>query len=167
MTDYYWQWIGDWQMAISDRRVETLRSYLQLAMMADAAAESLRMVRFCDTDDMPIEDLSFEIGAFIKRICLMFVEGKVTSINGYTAFAIQNLKHLRLMRTKGGTKTFGGDAEPSAETITKCLQHMAGWSKLAIAIMETEFPAYEIFQAFDVFSLASKRHTSEMDTVQS
>ena len=58
-------------------------SYLQLATMVDAAAESLRLVRFCDTDDMPTEDLSFEISSFINRICLMFVEGKVTNIDGY------------------------------------------------------------------------------------
>lgn len=99
----------------------TSESYLQLAMMADAAAEALRLVRFCDTDDMPIEDLSFEIASFIKRVCLMFVDGKVTSIDGYTTFAIQNLKNLRVLQTKTGVKVFGGEGEPSAETVTRCL----------------------------------------------
>ena len=41
-------------------------SYLQLAMMADATTEPLRLVRFCDTDDVPIEDLNFDISSFIK-----------------------------------------------------------------------------------------------------
>ena len=109
-------------------------------MMVDAAAESLRLIRFCDTDDMPIEDLSFEISSFIKRICLMFVEGKVTSIDGYTTLVIQNLKHLRILHTKTGTKVFGGEAEPSTDIVMRCMQHKAGWTKLAVSIVPYRIP---------------------------
>ena len=84
------------------------------------------------------------------------MEGGVFKTKGYAEFAMSTLKRVRVIRLRrGGLKTFGGNQEPSQEVQRRCLQRMSAWAKLAIEVVQTEFPHWEIFQSFSILSLSS------------
>jgi hypothetical protein len=131
-------------------------SYLQNAMMADASDECLLLTRYLDSEDFELEELSFEVGRFVRHIIYLFVEGGVFKTKGYAEFAMSTLTRVRVIRLRrGGIKTFGGIQEPSQEVQNRCLQRMSAWAKLAIEVVQTEFPHWEIFQSFSILSLST------------
>jgi hypothetical protein len=138
---------------------------LQNAMMADASHESLSLVRFLDDEELPVEELVVEVRTFVNNIKMLFLEEQVFKIEGFTKWAVDNLRKVRLVRLRNGScKAIGGPFEPSPDVRRRCLQRMVAWMRLAITIVETEFPDYEIFQAFSVFALsASSKKAKRVD----
>ena len=131
---------------------------LQNALMADAAWEALALTRFMDTDDMPIEELSYEVGAFCHKIKVLFFEGKIFEVDGFTKYTVECLQAVRMLRLRNGERrAFGGPHEPSVTIRQRCLSRMCAWAKLALEVASTEFPCWEVFQAFSVFNLSEKR----------
>lgn len=57
---------------------------LQLAMCADAADEGMQIIRWCDTEEMDIADLNFQVGQFLARIDALFNHDHVLT-QGYTS----------------------------------------------------------------------------------
>jgi len=136
--------------------------WLQNGMMVDASHEVLLLTRVLGSDDLPLEDLTYEVDSFVRRIVSLFEEGAVITASTFTAFVIDCMKSVRLIRIKGSkTKSLGGPHAPTHVVKQRCLNRMRSWGRLAIQIIKTEFPSYEIFRSFAVFSLSkeSKRGT--------
>jgi hypothetical protein len=145
--------------AVAESYLEFLssESYLQNAMMADAADESLMLTRYLDSEQYDLEELSFEVGRFLNHVLFFFAQSGSLTVKGYTEFALSSLRRVRVLRMRrGGIKTFGGVHEPSQEVKVRCLQRMSTWTKLAMEVVKTELTNWEIFQAFSVLSLSAE-----------
>lgn len=141
-----------------------VESVVQNALMADASHEVLAFTRFLDDDAMPVEDLASEVDNFVKRIVKLFDEGAVFSVPGFTAFAVECLRSVRLIRLRDGSITsLGGPGVPDAAVRQRCVARMRAWTKLATEIVKVEFPDYEIFQAFAALSLSKESQRGAPD----
>ena len=99
-------------------------SYLQNALLADAADESLLVTRYLDTDEFEVEEMAWTVGEMLNRVMLLFVQGQAGSVAGYTKFALSNLKVTRLLpfRKGGRCRIFGGEHQPDEDTKRACYQ---------------------------------------------
>jgi hypothetical protein len=94
---------------------------------------------------------------FITRIKVLFVDGKALSM-GYTAAALENIKNVILWWGAGGQPCRVGDANgASQDLMVECLRHMCTWTKLAVVIVEHEFPHFELIQSFMVLDLSGSQ----------
>ena len=129
-------------------------SAMAAAMLADAADEGLLFTRILDNEDTDAAELQDIVGRFIRRLELLFVEGGCMKLPGYTEFMASSLKRVRVLRLPGGrTKSFGGPAAPSIETVQSCLMRMQSYTKLAVAARIAEFPSHDLCSAFRIFDL--------------
>jgi hypothetical protein len=123
--------------------------------MADASHECLALTRFLDDDEMPIDELAFEVSNFVDHIKSMFIDEEVFNIHSFTQFAVDSLKRTRVIRMRSGqVKALGGPYEPTPGVRARCMQRMCAWVRLAVQVITTEFPDYEVFQAFAALALA-------------
>jgi hypothetical protein len=128
---------------------------IQNAMMADAAHETLSLVRFMDTEQVPVDELAFEITKFSENIKALFTDRRVFTVDGFTAFAVENIKKVRVVRLRSGeVKSIGGPYEPHPDVLERCLQRMNSWTRLALEVIRAECPAFEVFQAFSAMALS-------------
>ena len=134
-------------------------AYLQLAMLADASDEGTRLVRQLDCDDLDEGEVVGDCEQYLIILRALFVDGQCLVAPGYTFYAIEALKKVRVNITSGTPKTFGGTLEP--EVVTRTLRRMAAWVIMATHTIEAEFPGFELRSNFKVFALG---HPNELST---
>jgi len=138
------------------------KTFILLAMMADAGVEALVLIRFMDTGDMVIEDLCAEIEAFLDRIVWLFHHGGCFKIAGHTAYALEWLSKPHFVTINGTGKCIGG-GEVSKNTLDECLSHLQAWTVLAKHCIKAEFPEFDLVSSFSVFALPKHdNHTSKL-----
>ena len=123
------QWLDDFSS----------EAVLALAMVADASDESLLLIR--QVDDEAVD--SSELGNYVQAL---FAQRQALTTVGYTKFAMD-------MLSKGELALFScGQArrlQPcDGDTVERCLDRMVAWSRLALEVLQTEFPHYSVFSAF-------------------
>ncbi|CAK0883565.1 unnamed protein product [Prorocentrum cordatum] len=131
-------------------------SYLQMAMMADATDELSRSVHAFDGAMLDEVEILLEVQNFQARLEALFVSGHCFEIPGYTSFAVNMLKEVRLSIVGKTVKEFGGLAAVPPELAQRCLQRMAAWAELSKVIVQSEFPAFELCSCFAVFVLKAR-----------
>ena len=61
----------------------TAESIIQLGLLADAGYESLKVIRFYDTDNFDLSDMSDTLCEYVHRIDMLFVKGTATGQQGW------------------------------------------------------------------------------------
>ena len=127
--------------------------FLFAAMMSDAAAETMTLIRFFDDENLSTVDLCERVEHYLAHITWMFFNRGVFSINGHVAFIVrwyESASHHFVAGTVG--RCIGGIPFSTA-TLDKCLDHMQSWVVLARHTLKAEFPSMDIINAFSVFKL--------------
>ena len=123
--------------------------YVQLAMLADASDEGTRLVRQLDCNDLDEGEVVWDCEQYLMILRSLFVDGQCLVAPGYTFYAIEALKKIRVTTAAG--KTLGGWLDP--EIITRALRRMAASVMMATSTIEAEFPGFELKSNFKVFTL--------------
>ena len=127
---------------------------LQLAMMADAADEVSGLLRHVDTETYDSAVVPELLQQFVSGCVLLFKEGKCMEWLGYTSYIVARLKRTRLLfLADGSSRTLGGPDCPAQPVVQRCLERMTCWVKLAINVIQTEWPSWEVLAAFGSFEL--------------
>ena len=138
---------------------ETTEARVQLAMMSDATEEVMELLRYVDDDSPDIALLSAECNACAAKVKYMWYEGGVLTIDGYTKKMIMNLAVPVTYHLSGRLVTMCGVHGLSAQhpVVQACLGRMHCWASLALVTLQTEYPSYELCQAFTVLDLGEQR----------
>ncbi|CAE7368921.1 unnamed protein product, partial [Symbiodinium pilosum] len=129
------------------------RELLLAAMMADAADEAVRLLRFFGEEGYELAEVAFQIRLFMSRVHVLFNEEKVYELGGYTKHCLQLLSSSRGFMLGGEARTLGGPGKVDAAKKAWCTQHLRQWVSMLGSALRAEFPHYEILAAFVVFEL--------------
>ena len=97
--------------------------YLQLTMLADAPGEGTRLVRQLDCNDLDEGEVVWDCEQYLMILRSLFVDGQCLVAPGYTFYAIEALKRIRVTVATGQPQPLGGRLEPAVRTRT--LRRMA------------------------------------------
>ena len=125
---------------------------IQLAMLADAAAEAIVITRLLDTEQCVSEDVSLKLEVFLSTIKMLFLDGGCKE-HGYTAFALKNLQRSIVVFVGGRPKCIGCQGAAATATVESCMKRMQKWVKLCTDVIRSEFPNFGFLASFSVFHL--------------
>ncbi|CAJ1403945.1 unnamed protein product [Effrenium voratum] len=126
-------------------------SYLQLALLADAAVEVGDLLRVADAGaGMNTAELITCVQDFEKRISYLFLHGGVFSSSGFTAWALHVLRQRYSFAVAGTQREFGGPQLPGEAVKERCLRRMQAWHKVVNSVLHAVFPDWELAAAFHV-----------------
>ena len=122
----------------------------------------MQLLRYVDDDEPDLTLLAFEIKEFSDNIRLIWRNGGILQVEGYTKRALQALKEPTCHQINGNLVKRGGVDYTAANhpTVQGCLKRMRCWEHLAGVTLQAEYPAYELCQAFVVFALGEQRKES-------
>jgi hypothetical protein len=135
--------------------------FLQAAMMADAAHETSSIIRMCDKEAFDTAEMCDMLAAWKSRVTFLFFENGVTTTQSFTAFALKVMSRVHVVEINGEPKGFGSLGGVAAPIIDRCLKRMRCWHRLALSVLDAEFPSFEVWASFGIFKL------SRPDTLQS
>ena len=135
---------------------------LTLGMLGDAGDEAGQFINFWDTSDYDTASIGIECHKFVHNIDCLFVKGHCMK----HGFAKYTPRLLQLGSAK--VKRVASPGGLPADLVEMCLARLRCWVKLAVSVVQAEFPSWEILQAFSVFGLSRKKNTavSQLGTVQ-
>ena len=145
---------------------------LQAAMMADAAEENLKIVRFFDNPGSRGYDLTYiarELHTYLNTIDYLFVcngdasDAGCLKCGGYTAYIIEVIlkrPRVAVLGAKQRSLSIGGPGTVTAGMVSRCLARMASWVRLAAVCVDVEFPGWKCIIAFTVFDVTRDRQKS-------
>ena len=140
----------------ANRALETLdvEGMLQLGMVADACHRVEQFIRFLDTESFDWADLPKHISG-LRSACLDYFQHRsVLRHDGFTRTMLRHISRPRIVTLSGGQpKTLGRMAGPTKEEMDRCFARMVNWWRLADEVLKTEFPAWHVQMAFEVFKL--------------
>ena len=141
-----------------------LEPYVQLSMMADGADDIKEgLVGFHDD-----EEVEYVLSSSMVKLCMdklhwLFFQGGCLK-TGYTKFALDAVKHVRVLQLgKNIVRSFGdvnGLAEP---IINRCLKRMQAWYYLVQAVARVEHNDFESIASFHVLTVADKERSVWLD----
>lgn len=162
--------------------------FLQLAMLADAGDEVLLVTRLFDDEEVDSATTVEDLSLFRKKIWVLFGDPAVVTgagpdqrrdrkagcfgIGGFTTFAMEYLAHGRVVKRRGEIcGVLGGPGGLSEERQHNCIGRMQCWLQLCEAVIQAEFPEFEVLQAMAVFNLPSssklaRDHTDHEQTTR-
>jgi hypothetical protein len=144
----------DFLEAMTDARL------VQLAMMADAADEALRLIRACDAERLAVGAAHLHAKDFLERIRGLFVDGLCMK-TGFTKYMLELLEGgVVIFQGERGTWKWGGPGAVTDEVKRHALGHMQAWVRLAESVVAAEFPDFEVFLAFSVFEVSGNSDSS-------
>jgi hypothetical protein len=136
------------------------RNLLLAGMLSDAADECLFLTRFFDREAFQLEETSAQIAQFKHRLDWLFMQRGCLQ-TGFTALALQHLRKARLIPVPGRSEPVAlGGREPAPAIVTEALGRMVAWSRVAYAVLDTEFPDFEIVACYDAFRLVTPTATT-------
>lgn len=129
---------------------------LQVGMMADAADETLTLIRIFDDESCDISTQAAAVGAFLKRVSLLFEKDRCFSLPGYTKASMDFLTaRIHMVRKRGKViSTFGGPGSVTPSIQQACIERMRVWLRLARRVISAEFPSSELLNAFRIFNVS-------------
>ena len=146
-------------------RYVSVESLIQLAMLADAAFESMEVIRFHDTEEFDLSHTPGIIARFMHRCDVLFVRGEVLKV-GHCKAMLQLLEEERTCIVDRALKSIGGPGSIRDEILQRCLARMSAWVKLAGERLDCEFPAWRPLMAFQIFDLEQQAAPRMKETMQ-
>ena len=129
---------------------------LSLAMLADAADESLLLTRVLDNEDVDPAVANEEVMDYVGRIEGLFGnEKRCLTATGYTSMMLAQLSKPIVFTIKGETRSVGRHGGVLPATIESCSARMRCWNVLARATLAAEFPDFEFLTSLSVFNIKS------------
>lgn len=128
---------------------------LQVAMLADAADEALQFTRKLDNETIDTAEMQTFIERFISSLKILFVDGQVLTLPGFTSHMVKLLEKPRAFQPGPSLplRKLGGPAAVTDAIVKRCLGRMTRYTHLAEAVIRAEFPDFEVVAAFRVFNL--------------
>lgn len=137
-------------------------SYLQAAMMADAAQEDLHLLRFTDDEMVDSSEVQGQIGIFLDRLEYLFgPSGGCVKSECLTRHALRVLERPKIFHVGRETRQLGDHGGVSESVIKKCLARMQPWLILVKEVCQAEFPSFELLTCMRVFALPHKCHIED------
>ena len=133
--------------ALAYLKVQSTERLLLKAMMADAAQETMALLRFGDENVVDISLLPREVNCWHSRCSRLFDNEEGRSV-GFTEFAVEPLSKPRVVPVTG--QTIGPVDE---QVFQSCLKHLREWLAVAREICCAEFPNFRLLAAFQVFDI--------------
>ena len=132
----------------------TTEHCVSLAMNADAGCEAHHFKGFWDSELYDACECADQIDVFTQIYYALFVKGDVASID-YTAYMLKRLMGPFMIPPwiVPGGKTIGFSGDIDVTLVQLCLSRMACFVKLAVSVLQSEFPSWEILQSFSIFKL--------------
>ena len=125
---------------------------LQLGMVADACEIVVRLIRFVDNERFEIAELPHHIDALRTSATELFQNEGCLTLDGFTKQMVTLIRRPRLVTLSGGRpKTLGDTDGPRQDIVARCLGRMVNWWRLAEAVLETEFPEWDLLMQFQAF----------------
>eukprot|EP00435_Cladocopium_sp_Y103_P066961 s17_g29.t1 len=120
------------------------------AMMADAAEETMALLRFGDQNFVDVSMLPREIGVWHSR-CSRLFDAEECKHHGFTQFMLDALQKPRIVPVTG--QTIGCSAGVPDQVFRSCLGHLKEWLVVAREICRAEFPNFRLLAAFQIFDI--------------
>ncbi len=137
----------------------TVEKMVQVAMMADAAQETLAVTRAFDTEEYDLARMPSAIHAHIRTLEYLFLKTPPgCQETGYATFALNMLRAPIVFHATGRVLRSLGGQEVDGEIVARCAARMACWVRLAIQRVEFEFPRWLPVHSFCVFDLSCRAH---------
>ena len=131
-----------------------------MAAAADFSQDCLQFTRWLDDEAVESSELQVACAELAKKLVVLYQQGKFMEV-GCTAAVIKDLKSVRLFTLKDGSViTVGGPSHPSGTVLHDCATRMKCVATLALQILRTEFPSYDLLAAFNVFGIGGSRKES-------
>ena len=125
---------------------------LQLGMVADACEIVVRLIRFVDNERFEIAELPHHVDALRTSATELFKNEGCLTLDGFTKQMVTLIRRPRLVTLSGGRpKTLGDTDGPHQDIVARCLGRMVNWWRLAEAVLETEFPEWDLLMQFQAF----------------
>jgi hypothetical protein len=125
---------------------------LQLGMVADACEIVVRLIRFVDNERFKIAELPHHIDALRTSATELFQNEGCLTLDGFTKQMVTLIRRPRLVTLSGGRpKTLGDTDGPRQDIVARCLGRMVYWWRLVEAVLETEFPEWDLLMQFQAF----------------
>ena len=133
-----------------------------MAFVADFSQDCLEFTRWLDDEEVDNAEIYDACAALAKKLRVLYQEGEFIHV-GCTEKVVKALKHCRILTLRDGSvKSLGGSAHPTAQVLVIVIQMAKCASKVALQILQAHFPAFDLFAAFSVFSLAKTK--AKIDT---
>ena len=107
---------------------------VQLAMMADAADEALKLIRECDKEEWDTARMADLVQNFMDRIEWLFEKNGVLDAQTFTAHMLNILKSVKSWTVNGTPKQIGNVLGVPAIEISRCLARMRAWRAVALSV---------------------------------
>ena len=136
-----------------------------LGMCADCTDAALGLVRSFDSEDHDPAVLHLQAEQFLSELHYLFNQGAVLRAEGYTQHILVQLHQARGFLLKGEAKSLGGPGKVNQVMLTQCLASMRAYVSLAVEVVNTEFPYFELLGAFKLFDVQQRvqGHAVEFD----
>ena len=128
---------------------------LQLGMLADACQCVDMFIRFLDEESFDWADLPKRISSLRDTCHEFFGQRAVLHREGFTKAMLERVRQPIMVTLSGGQPKRLGDERGPTQGMrwTSCFARMVNWWRLAEEVLGTEFPAWHIQMAFEVFKL--------------
>jgi hypothetical protein len=131
----------------------TSEHFLQLAMLSDAADESMMHTRFCDSESVDNALLPQENHRYLSRLVFLFGSQEACWTTGFTKFIVDRLASPAIVFVGGAPRTIGGPGAVDMDMKNRCLMRMLNFCTLAKLTVKAEFPSFDTLCAFEAFAL--------------
>ena len=123
----------------------TAQEVVQLGMLADIMDETLLLIRQVDSEDCESAEIGNYVQGFADRIQMLILQRAILTTTGYTKLVMDLLAGGKLKFFACGVARC---LEPCQdESLDACFRNMEVWVRMALEVLRTEFPHYEIFSA--------------------
>ena len=120
------------------------------ALMADAAEETMSLLRFGDQNVVDVSMLPREVTAWHNRCSKLFDDAECQH-HGFTGFMLDALKRPRVVPVTG--QTVGCSGGVPDRVFAACLHHLREWLAVAREVCKAEFPNFRLLAAFQIFDI--------------
>ncbi|CAK9022737.1 unnamed protein product [Durusdinium trenchii] len=127
-----------------------------LGMCADCADAAMGLVRSFDSENHDPAALHFQAERFLSELHYLFNQEAALRAEGYTQHVLLQLKQTRGFLLKGEAKSIGGPGKVNDAMLRECLASMRSYVSLAVEVVNSEFPCYELLGAFKLFDVQQR-----------
>ena len=120
------------------------------AMMADAAEETMALLRFGDQNVVDVCVLPREVSAWHNRCSKLFDDAECKN-HGFTGFMLDAMSQTRIVPVTG--QSIGCAGGVPDRVFKGCLRHLREWLVVAREICKAEFPNFRLLSAFQIFDI--------------
>ena len=118
--------------------------------MADAAEETMALLRFGDQNVVDVCVLPREVSAWHNRCSKLFDDAECKN-HGFTGFMLDAMSQTRIVPVTG--QSIGCAGGVPDRVFKGCLRHLREWLVVAREICKAEFPNFRLLSAFQIFDI--------------